>query len=1061
MSKIVKGFLDRSQINPGLAQHIWVPLGIVNRLMAHYNLLQESDDELQYAMANGLRQLPAEAYALFQTVDGTLQTFVSKQVTALSLEMSQSLVSQLSSLLSSVSHADANLTTAILRDKLHIEQEYSMNDAPIIVEQSWKFQLLKKCVMEGRMEIRVQGVESMQSELVVVYTKYVQNTRQGKNHPIAQFLSDFMLKNKLVEYFVGVDSHPQLLQRCPNVVGFLVITNRYTEAESDAIWKAVVTSQDSRVVDAVLTMLYGFFNISTYPILLYLTTKLNELPLHAFDNSMITYSERLLDHLRRTWKDQRLSRKMDMPPYNLCIRLIRQSAAEDSLPYHKKRDINLFALAQLQHLITFGPSDVDRKTIYGECVQDVACRSRFATGSVSAINALLCQNPEEDIQLLAKDADITTLLIEEFAHIIESESQSASTSQTLDERLTVRLELLQSIIIHIPDTIGPEIGRRLWDVMLGHRALSDRARNSAWAILGKASRCCLRRNSFIDRCISEHLPKLDPLYFTAGILSFVEQFMHYESRLARSRRDGDQFRAMGGELLWHLSLVAPSGTIERKAIHMLVALYLDSSNIQRAPLSVIEAMHIEVVERCIRQLTVAASTLKTFSDGTSSGEDEPMVIVASEEEVQDQRLHFTRSLLILKEFVHGVRSRPLHSPAPAPRLQLPQDLEEIKGIPINIRYQSFSGGTNTGIHSIEVGDLETVEELSQRLVTLTGFSKFIAISGGQRLNLNKWLQSTLREMKLEEKGLLIVKKAHEEESLPDLAPAPGLRPLEAEVMEHFSELYQFLDMEEGLAKEVFNPLLAPFTQLWADNNQVFEFLVAFPPHASINTIVCTREISINAAFPPSSHFKVLYSIYALKLCLMHQLQNVCVHLRNLYEGVTQIGQGTASESFIRHGVHLLSRTLTAVGVISTSLDAGIDVTTAAGLIDCLLTYLKGLHPTSGSRFKSANGGRFAEPVSTDVSSTFFADPSTLVQQLLWLISSAQTIPINGQVDDLVRDSFATLLEASLHSTIVWDHFKNASQSSTLLQKLLLEDNRHDVRQGVADAIRGICCSLAR
>ena len=804
LSHIVKGLLDRSQAIPSMTQRLWSPLKIMIHVVQHYNLLRESDDEGFNRLAYALRQVPAEAYDLFKVVDTTLQTFVSKQVPALSLETSQCFVNHLSPLLIGIAHADEQLSNLILREKLHVVQDFSEVDSTVVVELAWKFQLLKKCIMEGRMEIRVQGVETMQAELVAAYQKYIQPSKLGSAHPVAQYLSDFLLANKLIEYFVGVESHPQLIGRCPNIVGFLVITNRYTEATSDAIWKAVASSQDSRVIDAILAMLHGFLHLSPYPTVLYLTQKLNELPLHAFDLSMIVYSERLLDRLRIAWRDQRSETRMDMPPYHLCIRLVRQSAAEESLPYHKKRDINQFALTQLQHLLFLGPSDADRKTIYGECINDVACRTRFATGSISAINALLRQNPEQDIRSLSKHSDLTNLMIGEFAHMVETEPRSSSASRTLDERLPVRLELLQSIIIHIPDTISPDSGQRLWNVMFGPRALSDRARSLAWHMLGRASRVCMRENSFIDRCISEYLPQLNPVFITLGILSFVEQVTHYESRLAHSRvnEEQQQTRTMGADLLWHLSLVAPPGTIERKTIHMLVSLYLDSPGIQYASQSAIEAMHIEVVERCIRQLTVAASKLKAFSDGTSSGEDEPMVIVASEGEVHSQRLDFTRSLLILREFVQGVRSRPVHSPSAPARMQVLRDSQDAKGDIIRIRYQSFSGGTNTGIHSIDVGELETIDDLSHRLIKLTGFSKFIAIAGGQKLDLSGNSQSTLRDMKFDQMGLLIIKKAQDADPLPESGPAPGLRPLEVEVMEHFSELYELLDMEESLAKEV-------------------------------------------------------------------------------------------------------------------------------------------------------------------------------------------------------------------------------------------------------------------
>lgn len=804
LSQIIKGLLDRSQTTPSLVQKIWVPLQIVNGIIHHYNSLSESCDETQTAMLQSMRHVPVESYSLFQIIDATLQTFVSKQVSVLSLDMSQALVQQLSTLLTSVGLANQDLTVSTLREKLGLHEEFENGEGVAIMELAWKFQLLKKCILEGRMEIRVQGVETMQQELVTVYNKYVQRNPAHKDHPVAQYLSNFMLDNRLVEYFVGVESHPQLITRCPNIVGFLVVTSRYSEAESDAIWKAVMNSPDPRTVDAILNMIQGFFNISPYETLLYLTKKLDELPLEAFDGSMMMYGRALLENLRRTWKEKRSLGRLHLPPYHLCIRLIRQAAAEKSLPFNRTKEIHVFALSELQSLLAYGPSNTDRKLIYEECVKDISCRTAFATGSISAINALLGQNPEGDIRMLASDSDLTNLLIEDFAYVIDTEPPLLALPRTLDEGLTVRLDLLQSIILYIPDTVHADAGQRLWDVMLGHEALSDRARHSAWNILVRSTRSCLKRNSFIDRCIADYLPQLNPKFMGPGCLSFVGQVVHYESRLAHLQLDEGQQRInpLGGELLWHIALVAPPGGIELDAIQMLVALHLDSPKNSHMGLGALEAVQIDVVERCIRQLKIAASKLKSFSDGTSSGEDEPMIVVASEEEINVQRLSFTRSLMVLKEFVQGVRSRPRYSPIPRKKPHFPRNLHETKGDCFQIRYQSFSGGTNTGIHSIEIGDLETIDELSQRLIALTGFSKFTAIAGGQKLDLASNSNSTLREMKFDQKGLLIVKKAHDANSLPDLAPAPELRPLELEVMKNFRELYQLLGMEEGLAKEV-------------------------------------------------------------------------------------------------------------------------------------------------------------------------------------------------------------------------------------------------------------------
>ena len=809
MTEICRELFERSQKCPVMTQDIWVHINLANKVMNHYRVLQSSSASTEETWLPSLLNLPSQLYQFFLVIDNQFQTLISKQVSALSIETSQGLVTGMSTLLQHIACSDERLAHKIIHEELALIQDFDRDDGALLVELAWKFRLLKKCILEGRMEIRVQGVDTMQLELVQVYQKYVQSREGGKDHPTAQYLSDFMLDNKLVDYFVGVESHPQLINRCANIVGFLVVTGRYTEVQSDVIWKGVVTSPDSRFIDALLSMLNGIFNISGYPILLYLTAKLNEIPLYAFDASMNNYGRMLLDHLRRTWNQSKsensvFPQRMDMAPFHLCIRLIRQSLAESSLEPPRKREIHSFARNELGSLLEFGPSDVDRKAIYQECIKDISDRTEYATGSVSAMSALIAQNPEGEIMLLTKGSDLTSLMIEEFAHMIEIERSSNGQSQILEERLEIRCTFLQHIIVSAPDTITASAGSKLWDFAVGSRALHDRARSYGWMCFLKAlRRCKATENPFIDQLIKDYLPRLQPQYYTGGCLQFVQEVVHYQSCMVTSRLDKD---ANGGptatDLLWQLSLTAPPGSIEHKSISFLVALCLDSPDVQRRTQAATDAIHIEIVERCIRQLSSAASKLRSYSDGTSSGEDEPMIIVASEDEVQAQKLCFSRSLMILKEFIHGVRSRPQYSPQPQSQPQLPQGSHEIKGDPISIRYQSFSGGAGTDIRTLEVGDLETIQDLSSRLISLTGFPNFSAIAGGQVLNLKNITNQTLRSLKFDQKGLLIIRRAADAESVPTLSHASGLRPVELEILAHFSELYQLLGMEDKLAKEV-------------------------------------------------------------------------------------------------------------------------------------------------------------------------------------------------------------------------------------------------------------------
>lgn len=815
MASISKAILDRSQSLPILIHKFFVQITVVNRLMQHSCLLHRGSTEIDRELASISRGLSSQAYEFFLFVNRRFQTFISKQVPALSMDASQNFVVQLTTLLRHSVASDEQLLQRLINENPIPTKGLNREDSVILVELAWKLETLKKCIFEGRMEIRVQGVDTMQLELVNVYNKFINNNPTLRDHSVPQYLSDFMLANKLVDYFVGVESHPQLIQRCANIIGFLLVTNRYTEAESDTIWKAVTQSQDSRFVEAILAMLPGIFGIASYPVLLYLTHKLNELAVSAFDGSMLAYARHLLESLRRLWKYEPSNPKLDMPPFHLCIRLIRQATVEESLEPSRKRQIHHFAVAELGCCLQFGPSDADRRTIYQECIQDIAKHNDSATGSVSAINVLLSQTPEKELLSLTQNWDLASLVIGEFAHRVQTERPTDVSSLMLSEWLEPRMHLIKTIVLHVPDTITADVGTKLWEYAVGAKALNHRTREIAWMSFLQVIRYITNRNSFIDRCVREYLPRLQPSCYTPGCLHFAQDVSHYHFRTAVSRPQDDVKQETTAEdLLWHMSLTASPGSIERKAMGMLVALYLDSPENKRRTRAAIDAIHVGVAERCVRQLTSAASKLKSFSDGTSSGEDEPMVIVTSEDEVQLQRLSFSRCLTILKEFLLGVRTRPNYSPQPQTQAQLLHDTHEAKGDTVQIRYQPFGVGATGEMRSVGVGDLETMQEFTGRLKLLTGFSKLTLISGGQKLDLNRIATMTLHDLKLDQKGLLLVKKDPDSGTASDADLPSGLRPVEMEILSHFPDLYPLLGMEEKLAKEVCH---VPFRTLMIGN----------------------------------------------------------------------------------------------------------------------------------------------------------------------------------------------------------------------------------------------------
>lgn len=876
LSRLLHQILLHARIVPHIADKLGIIFEILHRILDHHCIIRHESSDAENEDNPSWDDLLFKAHGFFQAGNSILQTFISKQVAVLSHELCDAIMCHLAALLHKLTIADENLTKRVLNEDLGLVNNFSTVTAPVIAEEAWKFQMFRKCFLEGRMEIRIQGVESMQLELVQMHRRFVQGQNVGTQHPVVPFLCDFIVENKVIDYLVGVESHPRLIRLTGNIVGFLVVNHRYTEAESDKIWDTVTKSQDPGVVGAVLQMLPSIFNISNYFSLLYLIRKLDDISLSVWDPRMTLYAEQLLGQTVTKWKELRRGFGMDEAPYQCCIRLIREASTCESSTLTKRRTISGFASRTLESLLEVGPSDKDQFQIYQDCIGDIAGSTDCATGSICVINILLRHDARIDIRTLAQQFGITDLVIAEFEQMIIRMSQGLLEPRHFDECLSARLDLLQNIIIYNPDSISRERGWSLWEAMVGSNAPNDFTRESALIMLVNATINVRRHNSFIDACISEYLPKLPPRFFTGNILYFVSHVCQYGNFVEKTDdyADNSYSDRPGIDMLWRIALVAPSNTVERKAIETLVSAYVVTPKNQGMPKATIERMHVEVVDRCVRQLNTAASRLKAFTDGTSSGEDEPMVIVASDEEVHLQRLSFCRSLLVLKELFYRIRSHPAYSPVPSAHSQQYNDIEEINGAPITVRYQPFSGASNRSIRTLQVGDLEKVKELMHRFGVVTGFPQFTAIVGGQKINTDECGDLTLRITRLHEKGLFLIKNLPSGETAPKQSSHRGLKPLDLEIMGHFSDLYRFLSLDEALAKEV--EFLTPSVYLPVNTDlvQVLDFLKAFPPDDRIASLVYSESSPVDDIFPFATPFKALYSAYALEQCLNSSLQTV-------------------------------------------------------------------------------------------------------------------------------------------------------------------------------------------
>ncbi|KAL4783116.1 hypothetical protein BJX76DRAFT_270130 [Aspergillus varians] len=989
---------------------------LIHSLRAAQSLAEASNNHIGYSADNHSMESPEHQramntiYSLIRSVDEVYQSHITKKSPWVTNDTSLSVLRLLSSTYLALCNQSATIASHIANDlSIHAPEDAPQNSLPFIIFYGWRFGVLRKHIMDGRMELRVVGIETMQTDFVSVYTQYMRKDHiAGLHNPIVQFMLRLLREGRIVEYIVGIDSHPQLIGRSYNIVGFLVVTGTYTNTDTDTIWKTVTESPDPRTVSEVLGMLVKTCHLHgpDYSGLLYICSKLLELPLARFDPRMIEFCEQLFPFLREKNPDAQdpfNTSHVDVRPLHLCVRLIRESAATEDLAVDHKTLLQKFAGAQLSSFIDVGLSDADKVDIYERCVQDIAERNQFSVGSIQALNALLNNQDSQEIRKLATEFNLTHLAVSEVAEVVQG-NQVDFTDTFSRTGFISRVHMLARIIEGVPDSISPELGDILWQKVFMSQSLPQQGRRTLWEMFCGITRHTMVENQFIDRCIQHYLPELSPADYSPEVLAFAKQAITYQIRFnpPPSVTENEVVSIPGMDRIWNFILTAPPNSIEADATAFAIEVYLDHNIIHRSPRSSVEATHMALVDRCVDQLKSAASKLKAHTSDSANVEGENMVVDAPTGGTLANELKFSRSLFFLRQFLQALRTRPQYSPPQNSPPNLPA--QPVKGELIDIRYQAFDGGSRSRVRSLRLGDLSTASELIETLIKVTGFSKLMTIYSGQRIDFLEKPDQTLRDLKLGS-GLLIVRRDPSCRGTAGRKPQP-LTSVDTEVLKHFDDLYDLLNLDDHLAREI------------------YEFLVVFPPQDKVVNLVKSTEKTDGDMFPMAKPYTLLYSVNALSDCLRQEAL-----------------EPSPSEPFVAHSVQVVVAALTRCEISETLETSPNSILFASSLIECLLYALM-----------------VKAPVSDDM--PLISDPAALVTQSLRIMELGQSLPATQvpefNIHKMICYTFAVLIEGSIRDPGFWAAAKQEVKFDQLIFSLLIQESRQPIRKGIADNVSLIC-----
>lgn len=741
----------------------------------------------------------ALALRLFNAVSTALDVVVDKSVNHLSADSATHLINFLTRIL--LGGLQGTSKDAV--DSLVAHQENCPTIPALLIPETianeWRYGLLSKLIRSRQMQLRVAAVAMMGNDLVCQWKKFQEPSDDSQSMEYLRHFSRFLTSTGLIDYLLGPTCHPEITQESSNIIGFLVVTRTYEPAQTDLFWQTVTSTQDPRIAEALSRMLTKVMHLTHLEHLAYLNEKLHGLPIDAFTPPMRDLCESIVKNtlLKNTVNT------IPATPYKLCIRLLQESSIYGSQGTIAYPEIHVFATGLFKDLIQPAVDPDIREELLTSCMNDIAMKSTTAAGSLHALYVMIRSNLGPDLAMLVTEHDFARLLIDELEAAIAIARKVGFMPVYAAQIGAARRDLVLHTIINHGAMIDSQHGRRLWDLLVGDRAACQEDRKMAWQQFNAASKGIRFENPFLRTCLQQHLPNLPPIFYCDGALEFVRQAL---LPLANDPSgtvldDEDSVDAAPIELLWQMILTAPTQSIELQAIHTLVNdVYVESRSIVSFPLHRARKVHFALVNRCLQQLAAAAEKLKAFSDGTTSGDDEPMVIVPTDAQQEAQELKFVRSLNVLRVFLKTLQGKSRFA-APDLRSLMLQSPTVVEGESAELKFQSFDGGKQTDVRPLSIGRQNTAASLLASLREATGFDNYrIFYRGGPLTPTEDQICKSLEDLNIHD-GLILVKRESDVVSSP-VKVKPGASPLEIEILGHFKELWEYLSMDEKLAREV-------------------------------------------------------------------------------------------------------------------------------------------------------------------------------------------------------------------------------------------------------------------
>ncbi|ETS76319.1 hypothetical protein PFICI_11706 [Pestalotiopsis fici W106-1] len=951
------------------------------------------------------------ALTLFRTVSTALSNVVDNSANHFAADLAMTTMTYLANLsMAGLLGSHKAATDAILNYRKDNPTLPGLYTVDAIVNR-WRFQQLSKMIKSSQMQLRVVSLGFLSTHLVSEWQRSQEPYREGAMPDYLRHLSKLLRDTGLIEYLLGPTCHPEIIVEAYNIIGFLAVTETYEARHTDLFWQTITTAQDPRILEALVKMMTRTASHFGREPLAHLIGKMQGLPVEAFNSHM----RELLETIIKTATQKSTDAISSITKW--CLRLIQESSVLNSQGISEHMDVFDFASMKLMELVQLSPaSDLLRQDLRTECLRDISSRSSSTAGSLNVLFRLIRPGLDRELANLVAEHEFPRLLAEDLETTISIARAHGTNSVYATVLGNARRYLIEQVIARHGSAIDRIYVEQFWHLLVGEKALSHNDRVVGWQSLNVAQGSITSENAFLKQCLKEHLPRLSPLLYCPGTLQFLRGILvpiaENATDTALEKELSDNAGAVG--LLWQMILTALPQTIEADAIHVLVNdIYVKGKGINSFPLDRARKVHLALVERCFNQMEDAAKELLS-SDAANAKDHDDMTVSNDDHSLYIQELKFTRSLLVLREFVAVLQNGSHHFAAPDLRPLMLQSPSIVEGASAELKVQSFDGTRQTDMKPLAIGKQNTAASLLASIREVTGFSNYRIFYRGKLLTPTEdQICKSLEDLNIHH-GLLLVKKESDNASTPTNIK-PGASPLEIEILGHFRALWNYLSMEEKIAKEIYH------------------FLVKLPADGSVLEALEDPATSHLDVFPLGEPFKCLYTIHALREYLnTRRLRSLAIHAKGTENDSSEIpGQ---KESLLKT-MSLVVAAIEDPQVINGCPNESLRCELNFRLLDTFVQLLTGLDDV-----------RMVEHFLT----------RKLHDRLAALLSEASAAQHAQYAVEAINRALNALLQCCSLSESFWGLFCESSTSKKLIQDLLLRDVRPVVRKGTEKVIRAKC-----